>query len=189
MNELKFNPAVTAIGRTKLSAPIAWLIGHHYLRSGQSKILDYGCGYGSDVRLLRDWNKGCPVIGYDKYHKDYNISLGFSCEGNFYFDVVLCTYVLNVVDEKEQLDIIHNMWQHTLADGHLYISVRRDIADGTTIFKHSDGSFHLQRFVLLDEKYFRCINSNSKFAIYHASENDVTKYLYEMGFFGTIKEG
>lgn len=188
MDELKFNPAVTAIKRRTLSAPIAWLIEHHYLRSGQSQILDYGCGYGSDVLLLRDWNNGYTVVGYDKYHEDLDISKGFTCACQWYFDVVLCTYVLNVVDEQEQLDIISKMWQHTRANGHIFISVRRDIANGTTIIKHSDGSWHLQRFVELNEKYFLHINSNSKFAIYYASENDLTRYLYDMGLLGTIKK-
>lgn len=187
MANKQFHPEVTAIKRRSLSAPVAWLVGHDYLRSGQSKILDYGCGYGSDVQILKDWNEGYPVKGYDPYHKNADMTKGFPY--NLYFDVVLCTYVLNVVDEQEQLDIIRKMWQSTRANGHLYISVRRDVAPGTTVFKHSDGTWHLQRYVMLDEKYFRCINSNSKFAIYHATEYDVTRYLHDMGIFGDIKEG
>lgn len=188
MSNKQFTPQVTAIKRRSLSAPISWLIKHHYLRSGQSKILDYGCGYGSDVLLLRRWNKGYPVQGYDPYHKDIDMTKGFPYVGNLYFDVVLCTYVLNVVDEQEQLDIIRKMWQYTRANGHLYISVRRDIATGTTVFKHLDGTWHLQRFVELDSKYFMKLYENTKFAIYHATEIDVTLYLKDMGVFGTIKE-
>ena len=189
MANKQFHPEVTAIKRRSLSAPVAWLVRHHYLRSGQSKILDYGCGYGSDVLLLRDWNKGYPVQGYDPYHKDIDMTKGFPYVGNLYFDVVLCTYVLNVVDEQEQLDIIRKMWQYTRANGHLYISVRRDVAPGSTVFKHSDGTWHLQRFVELNTKYFMKIHENTKFAIYHATEYDVTRYLHDMGIFGVVEEG
>lgn len=175
----QFHPEVTAIKRRSLSAPVDWLVRHQYLRSGQSKILDYGCGYGSDVQILKDWNEGYPVQGYDPYHKNADMTKGFPY--NLNYDVVLCTYVLNVVDEQEQIDIIRKMWQHLRENGQLYISVRRDVAPGTTVFKHIDGTWHLQRFVELDTKYFTKLHENTKFAIYHATEWDVTWYLYKMG--------
>lgn len=182
MNEMKFNPAVTAIKRRTLSAPIAWLIGHHYLRSGQSQILDYGCGYGSDVLFLKDWNKGQLVEGFDPYYNKIDL-------GDAYYDVVLCTYVLNVVEERDQDNILANIWGQLRAGGRLFITVRRDIAFGTTTFKHSNGTYHIQRFVELDANYFKVLYSNSKFAIYYANESDLTRYLDNMDLFGTIKEG
>lgn len=186
MANKQFHPEVTAIKRRSLSAPIAWLVRHHYLRSGQSKILDYGCGYGSDVKLLKDWNHGQLVEGYDPYQTEF---CAFDGMLDLYFDVVLCTYVLNVVDEQTQADIIRKMWYYTKANGHMYFSVRRDVAKGTTVYKHSDGTWHLQRFVELNTKYFMKIHENTKFAIYHATENDVTRWLHDMGNFGEVKEG
>ena len=182
MNELKFNPAVTAIRRKTLSAPIAWLIQHHYLSSGQSKILDYGCGYGSDVRLLREWNKDLYVEGYDPYYNRIDL-------GDTFYDVVLCTFVLNVVNVDEQNDILKKIWRQLKANGQLFITVRRDVAPGTTRFERSNGTYHIQRFVELDLKYFKVLYSNSKFAIYYVNERNLLLYLDNMDLLGIDEEG
>ena len=43
------------------------------------------------------------------------------------YDVVLCTYVLNVVDQKERLKIIDQLKRLINPWGDIYITVRKDI--------------------------------------------------------------
>lgn len=106
----------TAIGRTKASVPVRWL-----LKSGEiardEKILDYGCGRGADADFL-----GCD--GWDPQtdnprHKQYPTGK---------YDVVLCTYVLNVLhcpSEREQ--VIQRVTSLLAPGGRAYFTVRRDI--------------------------------------------------------------
>lgn len=183
VNKNQFTPQVTAIKRRSLSAPISWLVRRHYILPGKSTILDYGCGYGQDVLWLRAWNQGKSVIGYDPYHRDTEISMSFPFAGQLFFDNVLCTYVFNEIDEQSQLELLRTLWRHTRAGGYIYIAVRRDVAKGTTEYKHSDGTWHLQRYVELDRNYFALIRENTKFAIYRINENKLTLYLHDKGVF------
>ncbi|MGH8000479.1 MAG: methyltransferase domain-containing protein, partial [Brasilonema sp.] len=51
---------LTAIERTYLSIPAQFLLDKNLL---QDKVLDFGCGLGNDVKLLRQ--KGFDITGYD----------------------------------------------------------------------------------------------------------------------------
>ena len=70
---MKNKSHLTAIKRTKLSVPIRGLD----LKG--KRVLDYGCGRGSDADLL----------GADKYDPYY-----FPERPTGKYDVILCTYVL-----------------------------------------------------------------------------------------------
>jgi ATP adenylyltransferase len=104
-------PKDTAIRRTGPSAPLRALLP---LLPRGSRVLDLGCGHGADVAHLQ--------------------SLGFSAQGwdphwrpeppTFPVDVVLCTYVLNVLPPPEQDTLIQALG-HFLVP--VYITVRRDI--------------------------------------------------------------
>ncbi len=54
---------LTAIERSYLSFPAQFLLNQNLL---QGKILDFGCGFGNDVKILRQ--KGCDITGYDPYY-------------------------------------------------------------------------------------------------------------------------
>ena len=57
---------LTAKPRTKLSYPMRWL---HKQNLFKGRILDFGCGLGSDVKLLS--SLGYDIIGYDNFGTIY----------------------------------------------------------------------------------------------------------------------
>ena len=71
----------TAIGRAALSRPIAQAL-HDQLIDKTATLLDYGCGRGSDVRILN--RIGCSAVGWDPafrpeqpLRKAHVVNLGF----------------------------------------------------------------------------------------------------------------
>ncbi len=79
----------TAKKRDCISMPTRKLLDLGLLKG---EILDYGCGYGKDVELLKA--KGFNVTGYDAYYfKDLPIRK---------YDTIICNYVLNVILQEEQ---------------------------------------------------------------------------------------
>lgn len=84
---------LTAIERVYLSFPVQFLLKNNFLKG---KILDFGCGLGNDVKLLRQ--KGFDITGYDPYHfPDYPTDK---------FDTIICSYVLNVLFPEEQANVL-----------------------------------------------------------------------------------
>lgn len=105
---------LTAIERTKLSSPVRLLLERKLLRS---PILDFGCGLGSDVKLLGEL--GFDVTGYDPYYAPVYPA------GKF--ETIVCCYVLNVLMPAEQADVLMNI-THLLQPGaKAYYAVRRDL--------------------------------------------------------------
>jgi hypothetical protein len=116
--------ANTAIIRKNPSAPLQTLIrdlGYEWILHGS--ILDYGCGAGRDVLALRE--AGCPdVWGYDPYFT------GLGELPRETKDVVLCTYVLNVIKSPRMREkVISNCIR--FADRAAIFSMRRDLTRGT----------------------------------------------------------
>ncbi len=105
---------LTAKERDSLSFPAKHLLNKGLIKG---RVLDFGCGYGSDVELLKV--KGLEVEGYDKYYfKDYP-------EGKF--DTILCFYVLNVLQAQAQAQVLMEISELLKPGGSAYIAVRRDI--------------------------------------------------------------
>ncbi len=105
---------LTAINREFLSFPAKYLLKHNLLRG---KILDFGCGFGSDVKLLA--KKSLDVVGYDPYYfPDYPIQK---------FDTIFCFYVLNVLFSEFQEEVIMEVAQLLKPSGRAYFAVRRDL--------------------------------------------------------------
>lgn len=116
MDALKNNPYshLTAKERDSLSFP-AKTIMNRGLLSGE--VLDFGCGFGSDVRYLKQ--KGINIEGYDKfYFPDYPTKK---------FDTILCFYVLNVLMPEEQAGVLMEISQLLKPGGKAYFAVRRDL--------------------------------------------------------------
>jgi len=78
----------TAISRTSPSKPIRTLVKNKKLNG---YILDYGCGRGIDVQYLNQID-GIKCYGYDIYYQP-------TLPTRSYYDVILCTYVLNVINQ------------------------------------------------------------------------------------------
>ena len=125
MENLKTNPNthLTAKERNTLSFPARILLERSLLKG---QVLDYGCGFGSDVRILTA--KGIEIEGYDPYY--------FPDLAEKKFDTVLCFYVLNVLLPEEQMQVLMNISSVLKPGGKAYFAVRRDLQkDGYRLHK------------------------------------------------------
>ena len=116
MENLKSNPYnhLTAKERDSLSFPAKLLLSKPVLTGD---VLDFGCGFGKDVELLKE--QGINIVGYDKhYFPDYPTQK---------FDTIICIYVLNVLMQEEQANVLMEISQLLKPDGKAYFAVRRDI--------------------------------------------------------------
>ena len=105
---------LTAIDRTNLSSPARFLLTKDLLKS---RILDFGCGLGTDVKILRQ--KGSDITGYDPHYAP------IYPDGKF--DTIVCGYVLNVLMPEEQADVLMNIAHLLKPGGKAYYAVRRDL--------------------------------------------------------------
>ena len=89
---------LTAKERVNLSFPAKFLYSTGLL---VGDLLDFGCGFGKDVELLKAKDKS--IIGYDKhYFPNYPESK---------FDTIICFYVLNVLMPEEQANVLMEVSQ------------------------------------------------------------------------------
>ena len=114
MNNQNQNSHLTAIERTSLSFPARIVQTQNKLLG---KILDFGCGIGKDVEILK--GKGFDIVGYDPFYFPE-----FPTEK---FDTILCFYVLNVLLPEEQAEVLMNVSNLLKPNGKAYFAVRRDI--------------------------------------------------------------
>lgn len=105
---------LTAIERTYLSFPAQFLLNQNLLKG---KILDFGCGLGNDVKLLRQ--KGFDITGYDPHY--------FPQHPHHKFDTIICFYVLNVLFPEEQANVLMEVSHLLKPGGKAYYAVRRDL--------------------------------------------------------------
>ena len=109
----------------------------------KGRVLDYGCGRGHDAQHF-------DIFGYDPHWQPI---MPAGC-----FDTITCIYVLNVVTEEVQAEILEKIPSHLVPGGHAYLAVRRDLPKEG---KQGRGVF--QRFVVLD---LPVLAQNSGYAIY-----------------------
>lgn len=105
---------LTAIEREYLSFPAKYLLRNKLLKG---EILDFGCGWGNDVKLLTE--KGFNIQGYDPYY--------FPEYPQKKFDTIYCFYVLNVLFPDSQQQVIMSISQLLKPNGKAYFAVRRDL--------------------------------------------------------------
>ncbi len=108
------NSHLTAIERTALSYPARILLNQKKING---KVLDFGCGIGKDVELLK--NEGSDIIGYDPFY--------FPTFPTEKYDTILCFYVLNVLLPEEQAEVLMNVSSLLKPNGKAFFAVRRDI--------------------------------------------------------------
>jgi len=114
MNQTNQYSHLTAKERDRLSFP-ARIVKEKGLMKGE--VLDFGCGFGNDVKLLNE--KGIKVDGYDKHY--------FPKFPNKKYDTILCFYVLNVLLPEEQAKVLIEISRFLKPGGSAYFAVRRDI--------------------------------------------------------------
>ncbi|MEA5573723.1 bifunctional class I SAM-dependent methyltransferase/HIT family protein [Calothrix sp. UHCC 0171] len=105
---------LTAIERVFLSSPAQFLLDKNLLIGN---ILDFGCGFGNDVKLLQ--KKGYDITAYDPYY--------FPQYPQGKFDTIICFYVLNVLFPEEQANVLMEVSSLLKPGGKAYFAVRRDI--------------------------------------------------------------
>lgn len=105
---------LTAKERNTISFPARVLLERNLLIGDT---LDYGCGLGSDVTLSKEM--GVKITGYDPYY--------FPEKPTGKYDTIICFYVLNVLMQEEQSDVIMEISALLKPNGKAYFAVRRDI--------------------------------------------------------------
>ncbi len=110
-------------------------------------ILDYGCGKSVDYILIPDVDRFDPHFYPEIKEKKY--------------DVILCHYVINVVDEEEQNQIIEHIKSLLVSGGKAYFTVRRDIKEDIHYKDYS------QRVIYLP---YKTIKKHKDFEIYEWSK-------------------
>ncbi|MCC5944264.1 MAG: HIT domain-containing protein [Bernardetiaceae bacterium] len=105
---------LTAINREKPSFPLNYLLDKQRV---VGTILDYGCGLGKDVEYLKQ--HGFDIEGYDKFYQPDLPSQKY--------DTILCTYVLNVLLQEQQSEVLAHVSELLNENGKAYFTVRRDI--------------------------------------------------------------
>jgi diadenosine tetraphosphate (Ap4A) HIT family hydrolase len=114
MSNQNQNSHLTAIERTSLSYPARILLNQKKIKG---KVLDFGCGIGKDVELLKI--KDFDIDGYDPFY--------FPSFPTEKYDTILCFYVLNVLLPEEQAEVLMNVSNLLKPNGKAYFAVRRDI--------------------------------------------------------------
>jgi 2-polyprenyl-3-methyl-5-hydroxy-6-metoxy-1,4-benzoquinol methylase len=134
----------TAAKRKRPSAPMRWLIenGHVKLAHRKGRILDYGCGRGTDA----DW------YGFHAWDPAWRPAVP---KGTF--DAITCIYVLNVLPKVVEGPILKNIRGLLKPGGRAYVAVRRDVP------RHRVTKNGLQRQVRLD---LPVLHEDAKFCIY-----------------------
>jgi len=108
------NSHFTAKERDRASFPTRKLLAMGHI---QGRVLDFGCGHGADVRFLEE--RGFDVVGYDPHYAPERP------EGPF--DTILCHYVLNVLMQREQTNVLMDVAELLRPSGSAFYSVRRDL--------------------------------------------------------------
>lgn len=118
----------TALKRAELSRPLRLAL-ESALLEGSADVFDYGCGHGSDVRLLR--GLGHEASGWDPAHAPHEplrkaalVNLGF---------------VINVIENPaERVEVVRRAW--SLAERVLVVAARlRADIDDLPSLRYSDG--------------------------------------------------
>lgn len=153
MEKISFNPQDTAIDtrNSKSAEMIVEEIGKN------TKIIDYGCGTGRNIRYILEKNEAEEVVidGTDikeqlvKQHQKHNELRKKGClieESNKlpsdYYDVALNSHVLNVIESDEVKKIvIADIYDKLVEGGVAYIEVRTksDVEGAKTKEPYGDG--------------------------------------------------
>lgn len=152
MQQLNPNSHLTAKERDTLSFPAKILLNKNLLLGD---VLDFGCGFGSDVKLLKE--KGVNIEGYDKYYfPDYPSKK---------FDTIICFYVLNVLMPEEQTTVLMELSQLVKPTGKVYIAVRRDLQfEGFRTHKIHQKKTYQCNVILNSKSFFK--NENCEIYVY-----------------------
>jgi diadenosine tetraphosphate (Ap4A) HIT family hydrolase len=116
-------------------------------------VLDFGCGLGKDVELLKE--KGINIAGYDKHY--------FPKYPSQKYDTIICFYVLNVLLPEEQAQVLMQISHLLKPGGKAFFAVRRDIKhEGFRTHK----IFHKPTFQCIVRLNYKSVFKNENCEIY-----------------------
>jgi len=116
----KFKPEMTAIHRKEPSPIARKLLATFHNNPTVRSILDYGCGYGEDVRFYQ--RMGLEADGYDP-----SPPFGWSKKPTRKFDIVTVIFVLNVLPNPwERLKVLWDAAQYLSRQGLMVVTTRSD---------------------------------------------------------------
>lgn len=118
----EFNTKRTAVNRRGPSLPLravleAGLIGH------KQDVLDFGCGHGADVSYF---GRGYPMAyhhGFDPNFPTWSYEDTLLKHG---YDVVLMTYVVNVLPPRQAYAVVQKAWSYVKPGGRLIVTTRTE---------------------------------------------------------------
>ena len=165
---------LTAKERNKLSFPMYWLRKNKLLNG---EILDFGCGFGTDVAILKE--EGFYISGYDNYY--------FNDYPKRKFDTITCIYVLNVLEDLEQSDVLMSVSELLKPGGKAFFAVRRDLKkEGFRIhYKHKKPTYQTNvrlpyKSIFVNEyceiyeyQHYNIVNKKSNDCVFCNPENDI----------------
>lgn len=148
---------VCAKPRAGIGIPMRFLLDKGLL---YGRILDVGCGWGSDVKYLRQ--QGYDAYGYDKYNpKYYKPELLLEK-----WDVVTCQHVFSTIPGKAEHDEL--------------LGIIKDIADNTYVTVRCDKRYAGKKWEYNKEfdGYFTTLKGFCRFYNY----TNIQKYFGEVEF-------
>lgn len=86
------NSHKTAARRGKMSRPITAAMKRRII-TRQTTVLDYGCGYGDDVRMMNE--QGIDASGWDPHH-------AAKTDKRKKYDIVCLLFVINTIADREK---------------------------------------------------------------------------------------
>ena len=152
---IKFNVENTAID-TKHSKSASKIV--EMIKEGNKlgdKLLDYGCGTGRNIRYIMDKTNNIIIDGTDiieqlkKQHDKHDIlrkkgvyiNVSNNIKNNYY-NYVLCSHVLNVIESDDiKLTVLQNIHNKLVNNGIAIIEVRtkNDVESAKTKEKYGNG--------------------------------------------------
>lgn len=148
-NSLEKRSKNTARVRKKPSVPAQWLYDNGLIIP---IALDFGCGRSPDGEAFN-------MVKFDPYWKPNYHALTIP------YNTILCTYVLNVMGQTRQDEVIGTVYKLLKLGGIAYITVRRDIKSITR------GRGAYQYPVDLSRCGFESIRKQPSYEIYKLERN------------------
>jgi len=147
--EVHHKSHLTAIHRKSIPTPVKWILSNENI---SGNILDFGCGKCKSINP-KHWDS------YDPYYNPNGITKPK-------YNIILCTYVLCVLNLFERLKTLNEIKSLLDKNGIAYIIVRNDKP------KRGWGLSNRKTFQSKTPELnsmFPCIRSNSSYKIFKAS--------------------
>jgi len=115
---MKIEPHKSAIHRSKPSYSARTIEKRGLVKN---HVFDYGCGTGKDAEYLK--SKGYKVNFWDPHFQNEKNPSKYPSHS---FETIFCTYILNVIQKDERIDVITKIRKLLHPKGSVFFTVRTD---------------------------------------------------------------